>query len=130
MRATNEIAGFKLPKPLRILRVRWRFFLAMAIGLLAFYQMPNSGFLVSRMLIGWDIGVLVYIALGIWMMASTDSKHIRQRSVIFDEGRVAIPLLTVCAALASLGAIFVLLSNAPVTDRFLTLAFAALTISL
>src|SRR5262245_59550363 len=127
---TNQIAGLKLPKLLRVVRVRWRFFLATAIGLLAFWLMPNSGFLISRMLIGWDIGVLVYIALGIWMAASTDAKHIRQRSVLFDEGRVAIPLLSVCAAVASLGAIFVLLRMAPVNDRFLTLAFAALTIFL
>ena len=127
---TNKIAGLKLPKLLRVVRVRWRFFLATAIGLLAFWLIPNRGFLISRMLIGWDIGVLVYIALGIWMAASTDARHIRQRSVLFDEGRVAIPLLSVCAAVASLGAIFVLLRMAPVNDRFLTLAFAALTIFL
>ena len=53
--------------------------------------MPDDWRLISRMLIGWDIGVAVYLALSIWTAISTDTKHIRLRCVLFDEGRVAIP---------------------------------------
>ena len=83
---------------------------------------PDDWRLISRVLIGWDIGVAVYLALGIWTAIVTDTKHIRLRSVLFDEGRVLIPLLCVTAALASLGAIFFQLSTAPAGHRFVNLA--------
>jgi uncharacterized membrane protein len=50
--------------------------------------------------------------------------------VLFDEGRVVIPLLSVTAAVASLGAIFFELSTAPAGHHFASLAFAAVTILL
>jgi uncharacterized membrane protein len=50
--------------------------------------------------------------------------------VLFDEGRVAIPLLSVTAALASLGAIFFQLSTAPAGRHFTNLIFAVVTILL
>jgi len=50
--------------------------------------------------------------------------------VLFDEGRVVIPLLSVTAAMASLGAIFFELSTAPAGHHFASLAFAAVTILL
>ena len=61
---------------------------------------------------------------------STDTNHIRSRCHVYDEGRVAIPVLTVIAALASIGAIFLQLSSAPVHHRFLNLEFAMGTILL
>jgi uncharacterized membrane protein len=100
------------------------------VGLFTFVLMPDDWRLISRVLIGWDIGVAVYLALGIWTAIVTDAKHIRLRSVLFDEGRVLIPLLCVTAALASLGAIFFQLSTAPAGRRFVNLAFAAVTILL
>jgi uncharacterized membrane protein len=130
MASTKQITQYKWSKPLRIARVRWRLFFAAGVGLFAFVLMPDDWRLISRVLIGWDIGVAVYLALGIWTAIITDTKHIRLRSVLFDEGRVLIPLLCVTAALASLGAIFFQLSTAPAGHRFVNLAFAAVTILL
>ena len=130
MASTHQVAGYKWWKPLRIVRVRWRLFFAAAVGLFAFAVMPDDWRPISRALIGWDIGVSVYLALCIWTAIATDTKHIRLRSVLFDEGRVVIPLLSVTAAVASLGAIFFELSTAPAGHHFASLAFAAVTILL
>ena len=96
--ASTKHTQYKWSKPLRIVRVRWRLFFAAGAGLFAFVLMPDDWRLISRVLIGWDIGVAVYLALGIWTAIVTDTKHIRLRSVLFDEGRVLIPLLCVTAA--------------------------------
>ena len=68
MASTNQVTGFKWWKPLRIVRVRWRLFFAAAVGLFAFAMMPSDWRLISRVLIGWDIGVALYLALSIWMV--------------------------------------------------------------
>jgi len=130
MTSTNQVVRYKWSKPLRIMRVRWRLFLAAGIGLLAFAMLPGDWRLITRVLISWDIGVAVYLALSVWMAMSTDTKHIPFRCVLFDEGRVVIPLLSVTAAVASLGAIFFELSTAPAAHHFASLAFAAVTILL
>jgi uncharacterized membrane protein len=82
------------------------------------------------MLIGWDVGVVVYLVLAVELALRTDTDHIRKRSDLYDEGRVAIPVLTGTAALASIGAIFVQLTTAPAGHHFLNLLFAGVTILL
>jgi uncharacterized membrane protein len=71
------------------------------------------------MLIGWDVGVVVYLMLAVELAMVTDTKHISTRSALYDEGRVVIPVLTVSAALASIGAIFVQLTMAPAGHHLL-----------
>jgi uncharacterized membrane protein len=66
MASTHQVAGYKWLKPLRIIRVRWRLFFAAVVGLIAFAMMPDNLDLISRVLIGWDIGVALYLALAIW----------------------------------------------------------------
>jgi uncharacterized membrane protein len=60
---------------------------------------------VSRLLVGWDAGVTLYLALVAVMIARSDTNQMRRRAALEDEGRIAIPILTVIAAMASLGAI-------------------------
>jgi len=116
--------------PLRIVRVRWRLFFAALVALLAFALLPSDWRLINRMLIGWDVGVVVYLMLAVELAMVTDTKHICRKSVLYDEGRVAIPVLTVSAALASIGAIFVQLTMAPAGHHLLNLVFAVVTILL
>ena len=61
---------------------------------------------VTRFLIGWDLGVGVYLALAAHMMASSDIHRIRHRAMEEDEGQAAILGMTVAAALVSVAAIF------------------------
>ena len=60
----------------------------------------------TRLLAGWDIGVALYLVLVYQMMATSTIDRIRRRAAHEDEGQVAILVLTVAAALASLAAIF------------------------
>jgi uncharacterized membrane protein len=110
--------------------VRWRLFFAALVALLAFALLPSDWRLINRMLIGWDVGVVVYLMLAVELAMVTDTKHICRKSVLYDEGRVAIPVLTVSAALASIGAIFVQLTMAPAGHHLLNLVFAVVTILL
>jgi hypothetical protein len=82
MASTHQVASYKWLKPLRIMRVRWRLFFAAGVGLFAFAMMPNDLELISRVLIGWDIGVALYLALSIWTAIGADTKHIRLRCVL------------------------------------------------
>ncbi len=59
----------------------------------------------TRLLVGWDAGVGLYLALAYHLMAECHVAHIRLRARVEDEGRTAILVLTTAAALASLGAI-------------------------
>jgi uncharacterized membrane protein len=63
-------------------------------------------------LIGWDIGVALYLLLAFHMMATSEVHHIRGRAAVQDEGRFTILVLIVAAALVSVGAIFAELSTA------------------
>ena len=128
--STYSVVAHRWWKPLRIVRVRWRLFLAALVALGVFALLPSDWRLINRVLIGWDVGVMLYLALAVELAMGTDTNHMRRRSVLYDEGRVAIPVLTVTAALASIGAIFVQLTTAPAGHHLLNLVFAVATILL
>jgi uncharacterized membrane protein len=115
---------------LRIVSVQWRLFFVAVVALLVFALLPSDWRLINRILIGWDIGVVIYLLLAIQLATVTDANHIRRRSPLYDEGRVAIPVLTATAALASIGAIFDQLTTAPAGHHLLNLVFAMVTILL
>jgi len=96
----------------RLVRARWRLFLSATIGLVSIFLLPGDWRLVTRMLVGWDIGISLYIVLCVWMFVRCDTSHIRAQSALQDDGRYMIPLATVGTALASLAAIFVELRTA------------------
>ena len=87
--------------------------------------------LASRLLVGWDLYVGLYLALVAHVMAVCDVSRIRERAAREDEGQVAILVLTVSAALASLGAIVAELgSSVDSARRPSHVLLAALTILL
>jgi uncharacterized membrane protein len=93
--------------PLRILRARPRLFLAAALGLVltGILAITTDWRLATRLLVGWDIATGLYLILAFHIMASSDVHRIRARAAQQDDGQAAILVLTVLAALASLGAI-------------------------
>ena len=52
-----------MPKPVRVVYARPRTFISVAIGIVAFFLLPDSLRLVTRLLIGWDIFVALYLSL-------------------------------------------------------------------
>jgi uncharacterized membrane protein len=95
------------PLLLRIVSARKRLFASVVIGIAVAIvlgiatTLPQS----TRALIGWDIGVALYLILAGHVMATADIDDIRQHAEEQDEGQSAILLLSVAAALASLVAI-------------------------
>jgi uncharacterized membrane protein len=101
----------RLPKPIRIVRARPRLFVSAAVGIAVIAALSGELRVSTRMLVGWDIGIALYLVLALHMMATADIHHIRRRARLQDEGQAVILMLTAVAALASLGAIFALLAS-------------------
>jgi uncharacterized membrane protein len=97
----------------RFLQARWRllFGTLLCVVLIVFLPQEKYGF-ASRLLIGWDAGVALYLILMIVMIVRSAPDRVRLESPLQDEGRIAIPILTVIAGLASLGAIIYWLRTA------------------
>lgn len=117
----------KLPKPARVIYARPRTFISMAIGIVSFFLLPESLRLVTRLLIGWDVFVAVYLVLVYTMVFRGGLGYIRQTAALQDDGRFLIPLLTALGAFASLAAIVAELGEAhrnPPQLIFVTLTIA------
>jgi uncharacterized membrane protein len=95
----------KMPKPVRVVYARPRTFVAIAIGIAAFFLLPNSLRLVTRLLIGWDIFVAFYLVLVYTLVLRSGLAHIRRNAVLQDDGRFLILLVTALGAFASIAAI-------------------------
>jgi uncharacterized membrane protein len=95
----------KMSRPVRVVYARPRTFISIAIGIMAFWLLPGSLRLVTRLLIGWDIFVTFYLVLAYIMMFRCDLGHIRRNAVLQDDGRFLILLMTALGAFASIAAI-------------------------
>jgi uncharacterized membrane protein len=106
-------------------------FVAAIVGLGATAVLPTAWQTTTRLLIGWDLGISLYLAAAAALMAGAEVEHIRRRSAMLDEGRITILVLTVAAALASLAAIALeLAAGRASTPDFVRFGLAGLTIAL
>src|SRR5271165_6102264 len=105
MLVANTRLGRKVLAPYRVLRYRPRLVVSAVIGIAVIFLLPAQWAVPVRLLVGWDVGVGLYLVLAYSMMASCDLDYIRRRAAQQDEGRVTMLALTVSAAVASLGAI-------------------------
>jgi uncharacterized membrane protein len=95
----------------RFLRGHVRLWISLAIGLVAYWLAPVNLPFAIRFLIGWDVGVIYYLAVTVVVMTRSTPNEIRYHSALHDEGALAMLLLAVAATLVSLGAIFVELAG-------------------
>jgi len=108
---TREIRRSILP--VRLVRAQPRLFASFGVfvAIAATLSAVTNWRLSPRLLVGWDIGIGLYLVLACHMMAGSDVHSIRRRAGGQDEGKFAMLVLTVAAALASLGAIVAELSS-------------------
>jgi uncharacterized membrane protein len=118
--------------PHRILRSRPRLFSSTGLGVAVTVALAVSTAWppAPRLLVGWNVGVAVYLVLVFEMMARSRVRDIRQRAAEQDEGQLTILVLTVAAGLASLAAIQAELASGSGGRRPGQLALASLTILL
>ena len=94
-----------LPRPMRVIYARPRFFIAAALGVIAYFVAPDTLRLVTRLLISWDIAIALYLVLAFGTIFRSGLAHIKRVAVLQDDGRVLILLFTALGAFASIAAI-------------------------
>jgi uncharacterized membrane protein len=116
----------------RLWHLHFRLILSTALGTavtLALLAVPWRA--PTRILLGWDAGVVLYLALIYAIMANASIAKIRQRAAIVDEGALAVLVLTTAAALASLVAVLAELGlatpNPRIVDQYVGLDRATVT---
>ena len=119
----------KLPKPVRLVYARPRTFISIALGIVAFFLLPSSLRVVTRLLIGWDIIVAMYIVLVYIMMLRSELTYIRRNAVLQDDGRFLILMVSAFGAFASIAAIVFELSGTHRNGLQLTLATVTIALS-
>jgi uncharacterized membrane protein len=95
----------RLLAPFRIIRAHRRLFACALIGAVAGLALPAEMRVATRTLIGWNIAVLLYLALSARLIARSSHDAIRRNARFQDEGRTVILLLAIVTACASMGAI-------------------------
>jgi uncharacterized membrane protein len=95
----------KMSKPVRVVYARPRTFISIAVGIVAFFLLPNSLRLVTRLLVSWDILVALYLVLVYTLVFRSGLAHIRRNAILQDDGRFLILMVTAVGAFASIAAI-------------------------
>jgi uncharacterized membrane protein len=119
----------KMSKPVRVVYARPRTFFGIAIGIVTFFLLPEAWRLVTRLLIGWDAFIALYLLLVYIMMTRCGLAHIKRNAVHQDDGRFLILLVTALGAFASIAAIVFELGNSHRSVADLTLATATIALS-
>ena len=119
----------KLPRPARVIYARPRTFLSVLVGIVAFFLLPGSLRLVTRLVIGWDVFIALYLALVYTMVFRSGLAHIKRNAALQDDGRFLIPLVTALGAFASLAAIIFELGASQHSMPGLALATATIALS-
>ena len=87
--------------------------LAIAAGVVVYFATaPWIARGMTRALIGWDVGILVFLAFSFLYMLGADSTCMKRRAIGHDEGRHVMLVITMLAAVASVVALAVELSAA------------------
>ncbi|MDP1881387.1 MAG: DUF1345 domain-containing protein [Bradyrhizobium sp.] len=118
-----------MPAPVRVVYTRPRTFVSIAIGIVAFFLLPDSLRLVTRLLVAWDIFAAFYVALAYAMMFRCDHSHIRRNAILQDDGRFLILMVTALGAFASIAAIVFELGASKRGASELTLAVVTIVLS-
>ncbi len=88
----------------RHVRARPRMFVAVAAGIAAALALPGTPSLVTRSLLGWNVGVWLYLVLIVWLMMHADHARLRRIATAHAEGALTVLAIVTVAAIVSLGA--------------------------
>ena len=122
------------PLPLRLLLARPRLFFSVLVGVGVALLLPGTviQLVVTRVIVGWNVGAILYLLLALKMMFGSSHEEMRVRAVQEDEGRIAVLVLVVTAALMCIGAIvaeLALVKGLSGPSRYAHIALAGLTIA-
>ena len=119
----------KMQLPIRVVYTRPRTFFSIAAAVVAYFLVPDSFRLVTRLLVGWDVFAALYLITAYAMMLRCDHSHIRSNAILQDDGRFLILLVTALGAFASIAAIVLELGASQRAASQLTLAIVTIVLS-
>ena len=99
------------------LRARPRMLFSLLVGLLAALVVPDVDSSVTRALLGWNIGVWLYLGLIGAFMLRADHGRLRKVALVHAEGSAVVSAVVAAASLASLVAIVLELAAAKAGAR-------------
>ncbi|MGE5259764.1 MAG: DUF1345 domain-containing protein [Actinomycetota bacterium] len=121
MKSNTVKPRVRWPKPIRIVLVRPKLLASLLFGVavstltiifnVGWSTTHQTLWWVPHVLLGWDMGLALYLTLVYWMFLHPDIDHIRRQSALQDEGRISIAIVTVLAALTSIAGIVYWLSE-------------------
>ena len=112
-------------------RARTRVGIALLVGLVTWVCLPQWLWLITRLLIGWNAGVIAFLGLAYAKLLTATPEEISHTARQQDEPRVAILIVAMLAAVTSLVAIGFLLQQAQAlssTHRAWLIVLAGLTV--
>ena len=121
--------------PVRLARLHARLLISIAVGMAVTLGLAMTDWnMATKLLLGWDIGVVLYLALIYQLMISCGIDEIRRRAAEDDEGALILLILTGLSGLAIMGAIIAELGIAKVSGQprsglGVTLAMATILVS-
>ena len=119
----------QMSRPMRLIYARPRTFISLGVGILVCLLVPGSPRLTTRLVLGWDALIAVYLVLVYAMMLCNDHQHIRRSAAMQDDGRFVILLVTATGAFASIAAIVSELSTPHRGVLELTIAIMTIALS-
>jgi uncharacterized membrane protein len=118
LKSNRPKSGRRGSSELKLLGRLWtlhaRLFISIAFGVavaLALTALPWR--MPTRLIVGWDLGVALYLTLSGRAAVRATIATMRQRAAINDDGAIALLVLATAAALASLAAVLAELGHAP-----------------
>ena len=102
------------PLVLRMIKARPRLLLSAVVGILTVLVLQRVSDLprIACIIVGWNAGACLYLALAGRMIVSSSHERMRARALEEDEGRLTVLALVVAAAVMCLGAIVAELATA------------------
>jgi uncharacterized membrane protein len=84
---------------------RPRMFIALGVGIAIALLVPGISHAVTRVLLGWNVTVWLFLGMIGWMMLQADHSHLRRAAIEQAEGAKTVLAVVVMAAVVSIGAI-------------------------
>ena len=122
------------PLPVRLVLARPRLISSSLVGVGVALLLPDAlvPLTVTRVIVGWNVGAILYLLLALRMMFASSHEQMRTRAVLEDEGNTVVLLLVLTAALMCMGAIvaeLAVVKDLRGTPRYAHIALAGLTIA-
>jgi uncharacterized membrane protein len=104
--------------PIRFARLHSRLLISVVVGMAVTLGLAVTDWnMATKLLIGWDVGIVLYLLLVYQLMITCGVNDIRRRAAEDDEGAVALLILTGLSGLAIMGAIVAELGIAKVAGQ-------------